>query len=110
MTMRSFIHFILAFASLLLFVSADYWLEDIDHQGLAPYAGSGYTVFRNVLDYGAKGKLVLYMTLVAQALTTKLGDGVTDDTAAINSAITAGGRCGEGCVCYATTLLCMCKY
>ena len=27
-----------------------------------------------------------------------VGDGVTDDTAAINAAITAGGRCGQGCV------------
>lgn len=103
--MRSFIHVILAIASLLLCVSANYWLEDIDHQGLAPYAGSGYTVFRNVMDYGAKGKSALYKNLVAQALTTKIGDGVTDDTAAINSAITAGGRCGEGCVRHATTWL-----
>ena len=27
-----------------------------------------------------------------------IGDGVTDDTAAIQAAITAGGRCGQGCV------------
>lgn len=59
MTMRSLIHLVLAFVSLILCVSADYWLEDISHQGLAPYAGSGYTVFRNVKDYGAKGKLIL---------------------------------------------------
>lgn len=31
--------------------------------------------------------------------TSNTGDGVTDDTAAINAAITAGARCGKGCVC-----------
>ncbi|KAI0154698.1 glycoside hydrolase family 55 protein [Xylariaceae sp. FL1272] len=57
-----------------------YWLQDIKHQGVAPYAGSGYSVFRNVKDYGAKG------------------DGVTDDTAAIAAALNAGNnRCLQGC-------------
>jgi len=31
------------------------------------------------------------------------GNGVTDDTAAINNAINAGGRCGEGCASSTTT-------
>jgi glucan 1,3-beta-glucosidase len=31
------------------------------------------------------------------------GDGVTDDTAAINNAISAGGRCGQGCASSTTT-------
>lgn len=35
-----------------------YWLADIAHQGVAAFNSnpSGYTVFRNVKDYGAKGE------------------------------------------------------
>lgn len=36
-----------------------YWLADITHQGVAAFNQnpSGYKVFRNVKDYGAKGML-----------------------------------------------------
>jgi len=58
-----------------------FWVEDIKHEGTAPFNVDpvGYQVYRNVKDFGAKG------------------DGITNDTQAINSAISAGFRCGRGC-------------
>jgi glucan 1,3-beta-glucosidase len=40
-----------------------YWLADITHQGNAPFAESGYVVFRNVMDYGATGQYLPYILL-----------------------------------------------
>lgn len=37
--------------------ASTYWYENIAHQGVAPFAPSGYTVYRNVKDFGAKGTL-----------------------------------------------------
>jgi glucan 1,3-beta-glucosidase len=33
-----------------------YWYEQISHQGISAFGPSGYSVYRNVKDYGAKGK------------------------------------------------------
>lgn len=64
---------------------APFWLAEINHQGLAPFANtSAYPVFRNVRDYGA------------------VGDGVHDDTAAINMAMNSSTRCAPG-ACEAST-------
>ena len=37
--------------------ASDFWLADIKHQGIVPFGSGGdYQVFRNVKDFGAKGK------------------------------------------------------
>lgn len=59
-----------------------YWMETIPHQGISAFNPDNetYPVYRNVKDFGAAG------------------DGVCDDTAAINAAISEGNRCGIGCL------------
>ena len=32
-----------------------FWYEQINHQGISAFGPSGYVVYRNVKDYGAKG-------------------------------------------------------
>ena len=66
--------------------SSGWWLANIERQGAPAFNDdANYRVFRNVQDYGAKG------------------DGATDDTDAINQAISDGNRCGENCTSQTTT-------
>jgi glucan 1,3-beta-glucosidase len=86
---------------------ASYWYENISHQGISAFGPGGYTVYRNVKSYGAKGALLLLASAKRASRNSNYnyyaGDGVTDDTAAINAAISDGARCGKGCGSSTTT-------
>ncbi|EEY16441.1 glucan 1,3-beta-glucosidase [Verticillium alfalfae VaMs.102] len=65
--------------------ASNWWFANIDRQGVAAFGVDGYQVFRNVKDFGA------------------VGDGIADDTDAINTAMSSGNRCFFGCDSSTTT-------
>jgi glucan 1,3-beta-glucosidase len=36
--------------------SSSYWYENIPHRGISAFGPQGYAVYRNVKDFGARGK------------------------------------------------------
>lgn len=79
--------------------ASSYWLSQIQRQGIVAFGSNpaGYKVFRNVKDYGAIGKTDAPPLNCLRSLLTSTGDGVTDDTVAINNAVADGTRCALNC-------------
>lgn len=60
--------------------ASSYWVANVERKGQAAFnPDANYKVFRDVKAYGA------------------VGDGVADDTEAINRAVSDGNRCGNNC-------------
>ena len=51
-----------------------YWLENIRHQGTTAFGPAGYTVFRNVKDYGATGLCLILVDMTSR--TSKADSGI----------------------------------
>jgi glucan 1,3-beta-glucosidase len=49
-------------------VATPYWYETIAHQGISAFGPSGYRVFRNVKDYGARGSFNISIDKKSQTL------------------------------------------
>jgi glucan 1,3-beta-glucosidase len=41
--------------------ASTYWYENIAHEGISAFGPSGYTVYRNVMDYGATGNMTYHL-------------------------------------------------
>ncbi|KAJ7724090.1 hypothetical protein DFH07DRAFT_783386 [Mycena maculata] len=68
-------------------------MQNIQHQGVSAFNSdpSSYTVFRNVMDYGAKVRQLLVTRMSPINPFNTKGDGVTDDTDAIKYGCSAAG-------------------
>jgi len=49
--------------------ASGYWLDQMQHQGIAAYNSPSYKVYRNVKDYGAKG-MIQRMCVMKNRLTS----------------------------------------
>lgn len=78
-----------------------HWMQTITRRGKSSYNAnpSTYKVYRNVKDYGAVGGQLFthQVAITIVYLIQNITDGVHDDTAAINAAISDQSRCGLGC-------------